>query len=135
MYCAAIVIGRAAQIIKIEDRYFTTRRCYVTVCSEATDPIMNRGRRRSVVNVQELIARKARIESNSEQSTLAGGINRQRYEGRGQQSAILDHSQLACLLANKQAAIGCKGHSRRVRQTTRDERLSKTRRQSGRPCR
>jgi len=68
---ARIVIGGSAQVRKFHQYHFTARNRDVTIRSEAADTIM-RGSRDGVVDVDQLIGNKIRIEGDAQQPAFTG---------------------------------------------------------------
>ena len=121
---AAVVVGRAAEIVEFENYDFTAGVRHVWVGhagGETTDAIVNLGCGRGVVNVDEIVRGEVRIEGDAQQAALAIGINRQRHKGCCQQRAISDNPQLSALLANKDAAVRRKSHGGGIAQTVGDQ--------------
>ncbi len=66
---AAVVIGRASQIFKLENNGFTPSSGHVAVGGETANAIM--GSRDSVIDIDKLVGGKIWIESHSQESPLA----------------------------------------------------------------
>ena len=117
------MIGRAAQVVEVEDDDLAAGHGDVAVGGEAADAIVNGGRRRRVVDVDELVGREVRIEGDAEQAALADGVDGECKKRRRQQRAVLDDAQPAALLGDEEAAVGRELHRGRTRQAARDERF------------
>jgi hypothetical protein len=131
---AAIVVGRGAQVIKLEDNNLAASLRHIrirNVRGKTADSVVNRSCRDGIVDVDKTIGGKVRIESDSEQAALASRCRRNSEKGSGEQRSILDHPQLSCLQANEEPAVRGKGHCGGISQPGSDLRLSET----GRKCR
>src|SRR5207247_1828522 len=70
--CAAIVVGRAAQVVEVEEYDFTHGRVSnISVCREATDAIVNGWRGRRIEQIHKLIGEEVGIEGDAQEPTLA----------------------------------------------------------------
>ena len=130
---AAVVIGRRRQIIQIQEREAAPRDRHVAVGRVAPDAIVGRRSRHGVVDVDILVGHEVGIERDAEEPSLSGGVDRQRKERSREQSAILDHPQVAALLAHEHPAVRSDRHRRRAGETG-DKRLGESRRQRCRPA-
>ena len=113
---AAVVVGRAAQVVEVEDDNFSLRRvCDIPVGFEAADAIVDGRRRGGVIHVHVLVGREVRIEGHTQEATFPGGIHRHADEWRRKERSVLDDAQLPGLIGHKEPAIGRKLHGRRRR--------------------
>ena len=107
---AAVVVGGAAEVVELEDDDFAAGHRDVAVGGEAADAVVDGRRRRRVVDVDEVVRRKVRVEGDAEQAALARGVDGEGENGVGEQRAVLDHAQAAALLADEQPAVGRELH-------------------------
>jgi hypothetical protein len=121
---AAVVVGRAGEVLEIDHHVLAAGHRHVAVRREAADAVVNRRRRGRVVDVHELIRLKGRVEGDAEQAALAVGVDRDRRERRRQQrSGRRDDPKRSPLLADEQPSVRRKGHRRRPQEAVRDHRL------------
>lgn len=135
MQSTAVVIRGAAQVVEVEQHHFTHARVDdIAIGSKSADPVVNRRRRRGVVDVDELVAREVRIEGKAEQLALAGRIDAECQKRRRQQHTVLDHAQLTTLLCHEQPAIRRKIHGGGIGKAVHHRHVLKPRREArGRP--
>ena len=113
---AAVVIGRAAQVVELEEDELTARDGHVAVGREAADAVVNRWRGGRVEHIHELVRGEVRIERHAQEPALAGRIDGQADEGRREQRSVLDDAQLPALLRHEQPPVGSELHGRGIRQ-------------------
>ncbi len=70
-----------------------------------------------VIDVEKIVAREARIESDTEQSAFAVWIDVQREKRRREQRTVLDHTQASALLADEDTAVRRDLHCGRIVET------------------
>jgi hypothetical protein len=114
---AAVVIS-GTQIIQVNNHHLAPGFRDVGVShtrGETADAIVDRCCRNRVINIDKPVGGKIWIECDSQKSTLtrSGGGNRGKRSR--QESSIADNAQCSALLADKEPAVGGKGHRRGVR--------------------
>ena len=92
MQRAGVVVGGSTQVVQFEDNDFAAGNRDVPVGRKAADAIVDGSGRRRVVNVNELIGCEVGVKSDSQQTTLAGRIDRDRHKWRREQRPGFDDS-------------------------------------------
>ena len=87
---------------------------YVAVRGKAADAIVDGRAGGGVVDVDETVGLEVRVEGDPEQPAFPRGIHRDREERRGEQRPVLDHAQLAALLADEETTVRSELHRGRV---------------------
>lgn len=127
---AAVVVGGPE---RLEIQQDVLARCrHVTVGDEAAHAVVHGRRGGRVVEVNEAVRRKLRVERDAEQSALTRRIDGQRHERVRQKDAVLDDAKRAVLLADEEAPVRSKGHGRRLDQACRNGGVGESHRHGGR---
>src|SRR3954470_18617795 len=97
---ATVVIGRAAEIVELEDRQ-RTRHGHVSLGPKSNDLVVGRKAVRREVEINETVRTELGIERNSQQAALARRVGVHRHKRVRKQHALFDYPHLTRLLANK----------------------------------
>src|SRR5687768_14781180 len=97
----AAVVVRRGEGLEIHQYDLAAGQGDVAVRGEAADAVVDGARGGRVVDVDVLIAEKVGIEGDAEEAALAGGVDGDGDERRGQQRVVLHDAQGATLLADE----------------------------------
>jgi len=89
---AAIVVGGRAEIVEFQDNGLAARCSGFARRGKPTDPVVDRRRRNSVIEVDVVVGGEVRIERDPKQAAFTGGIDREAHEWRAEQQAVFDHT-------------------------------------------
>src|SRR5439155_20055837 len=85
VHAAAVVVGGAAERVEVGDDHLAAGHGRVAGGGEAADPVVGRRAGDGVVEVEEMVGGEIRVEGDAVQAALAGRIDGQGQERRGQQ--------------------------------------------------